>query len=85
MEVAIGIDPAKNSLAVAAVDALGKCLAQPISNDSKGHRALLRWVGKRGRDRVIGIECAAGTEPGFEAAARMRTGRPGGPEHVDPP
>ena len=56
MEVAIGIDPAKNSLAVAAVDALGRCLAQPISNDSKGHRALLRWAGKRGRDRVIGIE-----------------------------
>ena len=64
MEAAIGIDPAKNSLAVAAVDALGRCLALPISNNSKGHRALLRWVGKRGRDRVIGIECAAGTEPG---------------------
>jgi hypothetical protein len=39
VEVAIGIDPAKDSLAVAAVDALGRCLALPISNDSKGHRA----------------------------------------------
>ena len=60
MEVAIGIDPAKSSLAVAAVDPLGKVLgAGEFSNDAKGHRALLRWVLERGRDRVIGIECAA--------------------------
>jgi transposase len=29
-----------------------------FSNDPRGHRVLLRWVGERGPDRVIGIECS---------------------------
>ncbi|MGH2573258.1 MAG: IS110 family transposase [Actinomycetota bacterium] len=59
MEVAIGIDPAKGSLAVAAVDALGRVLeAVEFPNDPRGHRALLGWVRERGLDRVIGIECS---------------------------
>jgi len=59
VEVAIGIDPAKGSLAVAAVDALGRVLgAREFSNDPREHRALLRWVRERGPDRVIGIECS---------------------------
>ncbi len=59
MEVAIGVDPAKGSLAVAAVDPLGRVLgAGEFSNDPRGHRALLRWVRERGVDRVIGIECS---------------------------
>jgi transposase len=29
-----------------------------FSNDPRGHRALLGWVGERGPDRVIGIECS---------------------------
>lgn len=59
MEVAIGIDPAKSSLAVAAVDPLGKVLgAAGFSNDSRGHQSLLRWIRERGPDRVIGIECS---------------------------
>ena len=59
MEVGIGVDPAKGSLAVAAVDPLGRVLdAREFSNDPGGHRALLGWVRERDRDRVIGIECS---------------------------
>ena len=59
MEVAIGVDPHKDSLAVAAVDPLGRVLdAREFSNDPRGHRALLGWVRERGRDRVIGVECS---------------------------
>jgi transposase len=59
VEVAIGVDPHKGSLAVAAVDPLGRVLgAGEFSNDPRGHRALLGWVRERGADRVIGIECS---------------------------
>ena len=59
MEVAIGVDPSKSSLAVAAVDPLGRVLGTgEFSNDPRGHRALLRWVRERGPDRMIGIECS---------------------------
>ena len=59
MEVAIGVDPAKGSLAVAAVDPLGRVLdAGEFTNDPRGHRALLGWVRERGPGRVIGIECS---------------------------
>jgi len=59
VEVAIGVDPAKGSLAVAAVDPLGRVLdAREFSNDPRGHRALLGWIRERGPNRVIGIECS---------------------------
>ena len=59
MEVAIGVDPSKSSLAVAAVDPLGRVLGTgEFSNDPRGHRALFRWARERGPDRVIGIECS---------------------------
>lgn len=59
MEVAIGVDPAKGSLAVAAVDPLGRVLdAREFSNDPTGHQGLLGWIRERGPNRVIGIECA---------------------------
>src|SRR6266571_1547031 len=59
MEVAIGVDPAKGSLAVAAVDPLGRVLdAREFPNDQRGHRALLGWVRERDPERVIGIECS---------------------------
>ena len=59
MEVAFGVDPHKGSLAVAAVDPLGRVLdTGEFSNDPQGHRAVLRWVRERGPDRVIGIECS---------------------------
>jgi transposase len=59
VEVAIGVDPSKSSLAVAVVDPLGRVVGTAeFSNDPRGHRVLLRWVGERGPDRVIGIECS---------------------------
>jgi transposase len=59
VDVAIGIDPHKGSLAVAAVDALGKVLeAAEFSNDPRGHRAVLGWIRGQDPDRVIGIECS---------------------------
>ena len=59
MEVAIGVDPAKGSLAVTAVDPLGRVLdGGEFTNDPRGHRALLGWVRERGPGRVIGIECS---------------------------
>jgi transposase len=59
MEVAIGVDPAKGSLAVAVVDPLGRVLdAREFSNDPRGHRILLGWIRGHDRDRVIGIECS---------------------------
>jgi transposase len=59
VEVAIGVDPSKSSLAVAAVDPLGRVVGTAeFPNDSRGHRTLLRWARERGPDRVIGIECS---------------------------
>lgn len=59
MEVAIGVDPHKGSLAVAAVDPLGKVGGTgEFSNDPRGHRALLGWIRGQDPDRVIGIECS---------------------------
>jgi hypothetical protein len=44
VEVAIGIDTHKASLAAASVDALGRVLGvHEFTNDTSGHRALLRW------------------------------------------
>ncbi len=57
MEVAIGIDTHKGSLAAAAVDALGRVLGvREFANDPAGHRSLLRWVTEQGQPRTIGIE-----------------------------
>jgi transposase len=63
VEVAIGVDPSKSSLAVAAVDPLGRVVGTAeFSNDPRGHRALLRWARERGPDRVIGIESRSALE-----------------------
>jgi transposase len=57
VEVAIGIDSHKGSLAVASVDALGRVLAVgEFANDPTGHRALLQWVKDHRGTRTIGIE-----------------------------
>jgi transposase len=57
VEVAIGIDTHKGSLAAAAVDPLGRVLGvREFTNDPTGHRSLLRWVKERGQPRRIGIE-----------------------------
>lgn len=59
MEVAIGVDSHKASLAAAAVDAMGRVLdAREFPNDPGGHVAFLNWARGRGADRRIGVECS---------------------------
>jgi len=59
MEVAIGVDSHKASLAAAVVDPLGRVLdAREFPNDPKGHEALWGWVREYSPDRRIGIECS---------------------------
>jgi transposase len=57
VEVAIGIDTHKGSLAAAAVDPLGRVLdVREFANDPKGHRSLVQWVKLQEHPRRIGIE-----------------------------
>jgi len=57
VEVAIGIDTHKGSLAAASVDALGRVLdVREFTNDPTGHRSLVRWVKEQTQPRRIGIE-----------------------------
>lgn len=57
MEVAIGIDTHKGSLAAASVDGLGRVLGVlEFTNDPTGHRSLVRWVREQAEPRRIGIE-----------------------------
>jgi len=57
VEVAIGIDTHKASLAAGSVDALGRVLdVQEFTNDPAGHRLLVRWVREQAHRRRIGIE-----------------------------
>ena len=59
MGVTIGIDSHKSSLAVAALDELGRVVGvREFPNDARGHDALLRWSKAQDRARVIGIEGA---------------------------
>jgi len=72
VEVAIGIDTHKASLAAAAVDTLGRVLdVREFANDPTGHRSLLRWVMEQAQPRTIGIE---GSLSYGSAAARMLLG-----------
>lgn len=56
--VTIGIDAHKSSLAIAAVDELGRELAhEQFGNDAAGHRALRRWVERLAPgERRFGVE-----------------------------
>jgi transposase len=70
VEVAVGIDTHKGSLAAAAVDALGRVLdVREFANDPKGHRSLLRWVKEQGQPRRVGIE--GSLHYGAAAASRL--------------
>jgi len=70
VEVAIGIDSHKGSLAAASVDVLGRVLGvREFSNDPKGHRLLLQWVDQQGGPRRVGIEGAL--HYGSAAAQRL--------------
>lgn len=57
--VSLGIDTHKATLAVSAVDPLGRQLAaRTFGNDPRGHAALLAWAQQQGQPRRIGIEGA---------------------------
>jgi transposase len=57
VEVAIGVDSHKGSLAAAVVDELGKLIeATEFPNHPKGHDALWDWVRAQPEDRRIGVE-----------------------------
>lgn len=71
MEVAIGIDSHKSSLAAAAVDELGRLVSKrQFVNNPHGHEALLKWSTTTGGTRRIGIECSA--TYGAALAAKFR-------------
>lgn len=57
MEVAIGVDSHKGSLAAAVVDEVGKLIeAREFPNHPKGHDAFGDWVGAQAMDRRVGVE-----------------------------
>jgi transposase len=57
MDVAIGIDAHKETLAAAAVDVVGRVLVEAeFRNDPSGHKRLLVWVNARPGTRRVGIE-----------------------------
>ena len=57
---AIGIDTHKATLAACVVDELGAAVAErTFDNDPAGHRAVLGWATRTGRETVIGIEGSA--------------------------
>jgi len=57
MEVAIGVDSHKGSLAAAAVDAVGRVIdAREFPNRPDGHRALSGWIKGLPEPRMVGIE-----------------------------
>jgi len=59
LNLAIGIDSHKSTLAAAAVDELGRAVSVGVfGNDSEGHRALLEWRRSLEGGVRIGIECS---------------------------
>jgi transposase len=57
VEVAIGVDSHKGSLAAAAVDGVGRVLeAREFPNHPRGHGEFEAWVRAQGADRRIGVE-----------------------------
>lgn len=59
MDVAIGVDSHKRSIAAAAVDQLGRVLGtREFLNMPRGHTDFLQWARALEGDRRIGIECS---------------------------
>ena len=59
MKVSIGIDSHKSTLAVAAVDELGRVVSVEVfDNDRVGHLSLLKWRQSLEGDVSIGVECS---------------------------
>lgn len=58
MDVAVGVDAHKSTLAVAAVDRMGRLVAAAeFDNHPSGHLDLKRWLGKLDGQVAIGLEC----------------------------
>lgn len=59
MNVAIGVDSHKTTLAAAAVDVVGRQLdTRVFRNDPAGHQEAFNWIVQLGPARVVGIECS---------------------------
>ena len=59
MDIGIGVDAHKDELAAAAVDALGRVVAEiTFRNDPGGHTTFVEWLGELGGRRRVGIEGA---------------------------
>lgn len=59
MSVSVGVDSHKQTLAVAAVDELGRVVeSREFANDPKGHRKAFEWIVALSDRRIIGIECS---------------------------
>lgn len=59
LRVSIGIDSHKSTLAVAAVDELGRVVSvQVFDNDADGHRDVLEWRRSLDGEVRIGVECS---------------------------
>ena len=57
MDVAIGVDAHKETLAAAAVDGIGRVIAEAqFRNDAAGHRRFVAWARQQAGERRIGIE-----------------------------
>jgi transposase len=57
MDVAIGVDAHKQTLAAAAVDSVGRVIVEAeFRNDAAGHKRFVAWAQQQPGARVIGIE-----------------------------
>lgn len=66
MQVAVGVDSHKSTLAVAAVDALGVELGvREFRNEPSDHIALKRWIEGFGGEALVGIECTGSYAAGL--------------------
>ena len=58
MDVAIGVDPHRSTLAAGALDPLGRNLGSAeFRNDPKGHQEFLGWIAGMPGEVKIGLEC----------------------------
>lgn len=72
MDVAIGVDAHKTTLAAAAVDGVGRMITQAeFRNDRAGHKRFLAWAQRLPGERRIGIEGSGSFGAGL---ARMLLG-----------
>ena len=64
-----GVDTHKATLSVAAVDAVGRVVAEAVfANDPAGHQQLRCWAAELGAQRCIGVEGSGAWGYGLAAA-----------------